>query len=136
MSELKPCPRPEGAISALADYEQADMDGVMVIVSRQAIEEVLEYLNTRPEASDELAKAGTDYYAGLYAERCGDLLKAKADAERLAEAVLEAAEQFDHYEQLHRAKGTPEGHEKANVNAIFAARLRGVVASYREKNDG
>jgi len=33
-------PRPE-AVDALAAYQQADMDGIMVLVSRQAIEECL-----------------------------------------------------------------------------------------------
>ena len=33
-------PRPE-AVDALAAYQQADMDGTMVLVSRQAIEECL-----------------------------------------------------------------------------------------------
>ena len=33
-----------GAVEALASYQQADMDGIMVLVSRKAIEECLHIL--------------------------------------------------------------------------------------------
>lgn len=47
-----------------------------------------------------------------------------ARVEGLEGVVIEAAIQFDRYTELHRAKGTPEGDEKAAVNAAFADRLR------------
>lgn len=34
----------EGATDALLNYQQADMDGCMVLVSRQAIHEIVDYI--------------------------------------------------------------------------------------------
>lgn len=43
----------EPALRALANYQQADMDGVMVTVSRQAIDEVLEWVRALPHFKTE-----------------------------------------------------------------------------------
>ena len=44
-TELEPC------VEALLNYQQADPDGIMVLVSRQAIHETVDLLNTRkPDA--------------------------------------------------------------------------------------
>lgn len=44
--------KPEGAIEQLTNHQQQmDMDGIIVGVSRQALDEVLAYVATRPEAS-------------------------------------------------------------------------------------
>jgi hypothetical protein len=43
----------EPALYALANYQQTDMEGVMVTVSRQAIDEVLEWVRALPHAKTE-----------------------------------------------------------------------------------
>lgn len=45
----------------------------------------------------------------------------------LVEAVLLAAVQFEHYAELHRAKGTREGHAKAEINASLARTMRAAL---------
>lgn len=46
------------------------------------------------------------------------------DAVAMRGALTAAAEQFEFYEQQHRAKGTPESIDKAEVNRKMAARMR------------
>lgn len=54
--------RPEKAIEALAHYSQADEDGVMVLASRQAIDEVLAYLRApqSPEPAGDVVERVLD----------------------------------------------------------------------------
>lgn len=53
---------PTAAIENLTNYQQqADMDGVLVTVSRQALEEVLDYLRTPPASqSNNIPMSGTE----------------------------------------------------------------------------
>ena len=47
-----------------------------------------------------------------------------AEIERLREAVVRAAEQFEQYAALHYAKGTADGDEKGSVNGSLGKRMR------------
>jgi hypothetical protein len=53
--------------------------------------------------------------------------KAWGEAHRLRAAVQTAARTFDHYADLHRAKGTPDGTEKAETNRLLAVEMRGAL---------
>lgn len=53
------------AVEALLNYEQADMDGVIVKASRQAIHEVVDRLR-QAEAKVEKAAAQFEHYAQLH----------------------------------------------------------------------
>lgn len=54
-----------------------------------------------------------------------------AAAPRMYDSLEAAAAQMRKYEVLHRAKGTPESTEKAEVNAALAARLERDMAFAR-----
>ena len=98
MSEQSP------AVKALLNYSQADMDGIIVTVSRQAIHEVvdeLDTLRTRAETAEaELTqikeaiavKGGTEHAPTewAYLEVCETLRKTKAERDAMR-GVVEAA---------------------------------------------
>lgn len=50
-------------------------------------------------------------------------------APALLQDLTEAAAQLRKYETLHRAKGTPDSLEKADVNAALAARFEATIAA-------
>lgn len=51
-----------------------------------------------------------------------------AELEALRADLTEAASTLRRYETLHRAKGTAESSEKADVNAALAARFEATIA--------
>lgn len=53
----------------------------------------------------------------------------EADQSRMLADLTEAAAQLRKYETLHRAKGTPDSREKAEVNAALAARFEATIAA-------
>ena len=61
--------------------------------------------------------------------------QSKANARLIAQAptlladLTDAAAQLRKYETLHRAKGTPDSPEKAEVNAALAARFEATIAA-------
>jgi hypothetical protein len=67
-------------------------------------------------------------------EQVVDWVYEKADALLIAAApdllsdLREAASTLRHYEALHRAKGTSESAEKAEVNAALATRFESTIA--------
>ena len=67
-------------------------------------------------------------------EQVVDWVYEEADAKLIAQApglladLIVAAGTLRHYEALHRAKGTPESTEKAEVNARLAARFEQTIA--------
>lgn len=52
-----------------------------------------------------------------------------AQAPTMLTDLTDAAAQLRKYETLHRAKGTPENLEKAEVNAALAARFEATIAA-------
>ena len=69
-----------------------------------------------------------------YQEQVVDWVYEEADAKLIAQApdlladLIVAAGTLRHYEALHRAKGTAESIEKAEVNARLAARFEQSIA--------
>lgn len=67
-------------------------------------------------------------------EQVVDWVYEEADAKLIAQApglladLIAAAGTLRHYESLHRAKGTAESTEKAEVNARLAARFEQTIA--------
>ena len=57
-----------------------------------------------------------------------DDAKLIATAPDLLADLIAAAVTLRHYEALHRAKGTAESLEKANVNAVLASRFEQTIA--------
>lgn len=62
----------DDAIEALLDYQQADMEGVMVLASRQAIHEVCDALRRSSERSDEAMIEAVREVCARQAERFYD----------------------------------------------------------------
>lgn len=52
---------------------------------------------------------------------------------RLVEALRRAAEQFEHYAQLHYAKGTADGDEKGCINGALAKQMRFALTKQKEE---
>lgn len=64
--------------------------------------------------------------AALHAEKVTSHER-MVDRSILRGAVTQAAQQFEFYEEQHRAKGTPEADAKADVNKDLAARMRAAL---------
>lgn len=87
--------------------------------------------------------AGEDYPAlfavaddgSAYGEYTETLVPGSPDGRLIAQAptmladLIDAAAQLRKYETLHRAKGTPDSLEKAEVNAALAARFEATIAA-------
>ena len=81
---------------------------------------------------------------GVYIQNAEDVLTkveldksiSMARIETLQGLVLEAADTFEHYAELHGAKGTPDGDLKATRNQEFANKLRAGLASSSETRLG
>lgn len=81
----------DDAIEALLDYQQADMEGVMVLASRQAIHEVCDALRRSSERCEERFKQmeERELLGSDIAQAMVDQMKARAEAAdaRLADAL-------------------------------------------------
>jgi len=93
------------ALGALLDYKQADIDGIMVLTSRQAIHEIAEYATEAEQLRkerDELIEIDDDFYYdedslrigyGLYsAQNCAGYnraIKQIAEKYKLAKRIIE-----------------------------------------------
>lgn len=59
----------------------------------------------------------------------------EAENERMADRLNLAAQWFDDYAELHRAKGTPEDAQKAKTNAYRAEACRAALAARAQGDD-
>jgi len=85
---------PEPFLTALRAYQQADADGVMVTVSRQAIHETLDHVASLRQEVEKLREEVLDHkrLASHWSERAANQRQRAEQAERRAEALREDAE--------------------------------------------
>lgn len=82
--------------------------------------------NMNLDLRDQLEAAQREHALHLLADDT-QYMEWSREREALRVLLREAAETFRRYEALHRAKGTPESTEKAEVNADIAARLEAAL---------
>jgi len=118
---LKPAANDEPLDVLLARILKAAMDAI-ISAGRANVRAGL-LRQERDLARDELAEA----LSSPASARVPDEL-----VEDLVIALGKAAFQFETYEKLHSAKGTPDGYEKAKRNAEMATMCREAIANYRK----
>lgn len=79
------------------------------------------------ESGVEVARVQLPFKASAALEQANARLIAQAPT--LLADLTDAAAQLRKYETLHRAKGTPDSLEKAEVNAALAARFEATIAA-------
>lgn len=110
-------------LSAGATLEEARkeiFDRFMEYIDEEGTTEDLASLQDRSVLFDEIVGTETSHIFGELAPDIGG---------RLVADLTDAAAQLRKYETLHRAKGTPDSLEKADVNAALAARFEATIAA-------
>jgi hypothetical protein len=77
-----------------------------------------------------IAAASPDVVLRLLSE----LKRLRSQVEEMRGVLEQAAGQFRHYEQLHDAKGTEDGRQKAIINSMFAEVCEQALALSEEQN--
>jgi hypothetical protein len=70
---------------------------------------------------------GMPFTAEIIRAALAEIDRLEAERDRMRAMLMRAAEQFDRYAELHRAKG-PDGAGKARTNALFAQWCRAALA--------
>lgn len=107
----------EDAVEELSEDSLALADSILALISEET--EELRRKAAGFTAEELLISAVEDRKLRVAAEDRADT--AEAERDELRGALDMAAKRFRHYEQLHAAKGTPDGDAKAQNNADMAA---------------
>ncbi len=127
---LTPTP-PNAALAALLNYRQADMDGTMVLVSRQAIHEVVDYIKELGEAFETIRIALTQPNQALveqgdYHKLCAQCWDALGITEYTGKHIVE------HIRELKAATKKQEPVNKMLLEALREIDENGNATEMRE----